>query len=882
MGQAGQHWVGIGPRVVAWTDSAPADRVRLGVRDEGVYRVTAGELAAASGLTETAAREALDSGGWRLTCQGQTVAWTSDTDALYFYGVPTQELFAPENVYWLALGAGETMGVSNATPVAESATNQWFMHAASCRSSFVAPYDARDRRSTTATLTNVLNFGEWIRASTLIESERKQTRSLLLPGWSDTSATGLMVRVSLASYRDFPDTDSHTCEVLVNDVSCGGQSWTGERAVLFEYAASAGTATNGTIRLTVRNAGGTTAQADFMLLDAIVFYPRRYFAETGMVICAGGPERTVAAGGFASDRIGVWDITQPASPTALGTSRWQDTSGLWRVAFACGDAAKRYAVFDASGGCFEPSVCGVRDTDWCAPGAMPELAIVVPPRRWVSGFAAAVQPLADFRNAQGLRTRVVDAEELYNAFSDGLVHPEAFRRFSAAGVTNGPAQTLRYLLFAGHGGSDYKLDVFRLGETAPYPTLFPLYLLSQVEQSVSAAVLVPSDPVLGDATGGAAPEVAVGRFLATNAVELTGMVTKTIRYELTETWKQKAVFSADWQNVGQMYADFAGIASSTASGFPQAGWWLETFYPAADQSYLSPLWKYSYDETGIYYELREGAGFYYYVGHSSDTLAGNTSENKLFDAPMFRQANWTFAPVALLMGCRMGRWTLLDLKTEQQCIAEAGVRNRTSGFTAIISAAGYMETYEAENYSHAFRDQIAAGAVRLGDAWCGTFAALGDAASARLQHMTLLGDPSLCIRAGMTARGTPASWLISLALTNNPYADLSDQDGDGFATWQEYQAATDPFRGGLRIRSMTVPAEGASGLPLAFEPVGGLSYRVLSTTNLMSGLWEPLPWRADGGGAWSSSGIPGDWPVKILEVPYNREEPRRFYKVESQ
>ncbi len=865
---------------MTWTGSLPADRVRLGVRDEGVYRVTAAEFAAAAGVTETESRAALDNCGLTLTCQGRPVAWTTDGGALYFYGVPTVELFAPENVYWLAFGTGVPMGASDATPAEGGATNQWFMHSASYRSAFLAPYEPRDRRSTNGTLTNILNFGEWIPSSS-DEAVRAKSKTLMLPGFCAEAATGLTARVSLASYRDFVTPDEHTCEILVNGVSGGTRSWSDERGVTFDYAFPAGAATNATVTLTVRNAGGAAQQADFMLLDAVLFYPRRYGAETGMVVCAGGVAQTVAADGFASDRIGVWDITAADAPVVLGAPVWPATSGLWHVAFACGDAAARYAVFDAAGGCFEPSVSGVRDTDWFAAGEMPELAIVIPPRRWVAGFAEAVQPLADFRNAQGLRTRVIDAEELYNAFSDGLAHPAAFRRFSAAGIARGPAPTLRYMLFAGHGGSDYKLEVFRLGEMGPYPALFPLYLFSQVDVNVQGALMLPNDPVLGDVAGGAVPEVAVGRFLATSAAELTGMVNKTIRYELTETWKSKAVFAADWQNVGDMYANFTGIASNTAAGFPREGWGVESFFPAPDESYLGSFWKNTYYGTGVDYELREGAGFFYYVGHSSDTIAGNTSQNKLFDATLFRQADWAFPPVALLMGCRMGRWTLLDLKTQLQCIAEAGVRNRASGFAAIISASGYMTTAEASGYSYGFRDQVAAGAVRLGDAWRGAFAAMGDAAAARLQHLTLLGDPSLCIRAGATARGTSAAWLIAHGLTGDPYADLADQDSDGFATWQEFQAGTSPVQGGLRIRAWSAPEAGASAAPLAFELLSGMDYRVLSTTNLASGVWERVPWRTGAGGDWSSSGIPGDWPVKTVEVPYDGSERQRFYKVES-
>ena len=891
---AGQHWVGVGSRVTEWQEGVPADRVRLGVRDEGVYRVTAGEIARAAGVRLDETLAALGACGLSLNCRGGAVAWATDGDALYFYGQATEELFAPENVYWLSFGPGVAMAARDAVPEPGFQTNAWFLCTEHYRSSFLAPFEPRDRRSTHATLTNVLNFGEWVPASA-DETTRAQSRTLVMTGFSADAATGVTVRVELASYRDFVSPDIHACEILVNGVSCGVQSWSNEQAVVFDYAVPSGTVTHEALVLTVRNAGGTTTPSDFMVLDAILVYPRRYEAAEGLLLCAGGAAPVIAAGGFGSGRLGVWDVADAGMPVKLEASVAQDVEGGWQAVFECGDDAARYAVFDAAEGCFEPSVSGVRDIAWQDADEMPELAIVVPPRRWVTGFAEAVQPLADFRNAQGLRTRVVDAEALYNAFNDGIVHPEAFRRFCAAGVTNGSSPTLRYLLFAGHGGSDYKLEVFRLGEIAPYPSLFPLYLVSQVDASAPGAILLPNDPVLGDVTGGAVPEVAVGRFLATNAVELAHMVNKTIRYELTETWKRKAVFSADWENEGAMYANFAGIAAATASKFPSLGWYLEEFYPASDQSYLGSLWKNTYYHTGIYYELQEGAGFFYYVGHSSDTVAGNSSANKLFDAPMFRAGTWPFAPVAVLMGCRMGRWTLLDLMKEQQSIAEAGVRNRFSGFTAVVSSAGYMTTPEAIAFSHAFRDRVAEGALRLGDVWCGAFASMGDDASAQLRHMVLLGDPSLCLRVDRTARGTPASALAGLGLTGDPYADLKDQDRDGFVTWVELQAGTSPLQGGLRVRELSlpmpvagraplavVPGSGSAGLKLVFEPLAGLTYRVLSTVDLSGGEWQEVPWRTAADAEWGWSAIEGDWPVKSLEVPYEVGTRQRFYKVRAE
>ncbi len=889
-----QHWIGVAPRVVTWESAGPADRVRIGVRDEGVYRVTADEVALAAGWDVDTVRAAFTQGGMELACGGETVVWRTDGDALLFYGRPARELFAPENVYWLTLGSGSVMP-EQATGPGLGVTNAWFMYEVHGRAAFLAPYEPRDRRSSAGTLTNVLNFGEWIGSA--FEAARAQTRTVTMPEWCAEAATGLTVRVELVSYRDFTTPDEHLCEVRVNGVSCGAQGWSGEQAVTLDYAVPAGTVTNEAVELTVCNAGGTQVVNDFMLLDAAIRYPRRYMAQDGVLACSGGESPVIAVSGFATSDLAVWEVTDAVQPIALsGVCVEQDGAGGWQALFACGGTTARYVVFERVQGVCAPSVCGVRDVDWSAPGEMPELAIVTPPRRWWPGFAEAVAPLAAFREAQGLRARVVDAEDIYNAFTDGLAHPEAFRRFSAAGVAQAGGPVLRYLLFAGHGGSDYKLEVFPPGGAGAYPTLFPLYLVPQVETIASppGALLLPNDPVLGDVQGDAVPEVAVGRFLATNALELARMVEKTIRYELTETWKRKAVFSCDWQNVGAKYANFPGIAAATAAHFPEAGWWLETFYPAPDQSYLAPLWRDTYYGTGISYELQEGAGFYYFVGHSSDTVAGNTMANKLFDAPMLRAASWPFAPVALLMGCRMGRWTLLDLKSEQQAIAEAGVRNPESGFAAVVSAAGYMTTAEAADFSQAFGGQIAAGARRLGDVWRGAFATLGHDRALALRHMVLLGDPSLCTRPDQTARGTSADWLLAQGLSGDPYADLLDQDGDGFVTWVEAQAGTGALVGGMRVIRLALPQAGsydplaavpdpaAPALALNIETLAGLAFTVVAADEPGSASWTPLPWRPVGGAAWTTGPIPGDWPLKQVEVPFEGSARRRFYKLTSE
>ena len=46
-------------------------------------------------------------------------------------------------------------------------------------------------------------------------------------------------------------------------------------------------------------------------------------------------------------------------------------------------------------------------------------------------FFAGIQPLVTHRRAQGLRVEVVRVKDVYALFNDGIVHPEAIRRFLA-------------------------------------------------------------------------------------------------------------------------------------------------------------------------------------------------------------------------------------------------------------------------------------------------------------------------------------------------------------------------------------------------------------------------------------------------------------------
>ena len=331
--QASQHWIGSDPRVVVWPSAVPADRIRLGVRDEGVYRVTADEIAQASGMSVADVNVALATCGLSLSCQGRPIAWRHESGALYFYGVPTREFYAPENVYWLSMGAGVAMREYDAAPDAGDTTNAWFVCEEHYRRSFVEAFDWRDRRSSNATLTNVLNFGEWVAASPS-DPSHVQSRILAMPGYCSEASICVTVRTDLVSYRDFVTPDTHTCEILANGVSCGSQGWSNEQAMAFDYVVPSGSITNESVCLSVCNVGGTTAQYDFMILDVALRYPRFYSAVDGVLLCTGGDVGMIAALGVAVG--GITAAMGALLQAFFGLGIWMPLGVLGMVALISG------------------------------------------------------------------------------------------------------------------------------------------------------------------------------------------------------------------------------------------------------------------------------------------------------------------------------------------------------------------------------------------------------------------------------------------------------------------------------------------------------------------------------------------------------------------
>ena len=108
-----------------------------------------------------------------------------------------------------------------------------------------------------------------------------------------------------------------------------------------------------------------------------------------------------------------------------------------------------------------------------------------------------------------------------------------------------------------------------------------------------------------------------------------------------------------------------------------------------------------------------------------------------------------------------------------------------------------------------------------------------------------------------TSNGTPYTWLEEHGITNNQEtADISDPDGDGALTWEEYQAGTDPTDSGSVFAVFEMDSQSASNCIVWYGTTNSgvaTDFIIYRATNLLVPSWTPVstnPRSATGTNIW--------------------------------
>ena len=167
-------------------------------------------------------------------------------------------------------------------------------------------------------------------------------------------------------------------------------------------------------------------------------------------------------------------------------------------------------------------------------------------------FTSFIQPLVEFRRSQGLTATVVDIQDIYDEFSDGLFNPLAIQKFLRYAYTSWQRPAPTYVVLVGDAHYDYKnatVERYRRDPTFRgtynlYPIFVPTYH-GWAPESGETAMDQRFVNISGD---DALPDMLIGRLSVQTPEALATMVEKIINYERnlkTGLWQGTLIQVAD-------------------------------------------------------------------------------------------------------------------------------------------------------------------------------------------------------------------------------------------------------------------------------------------------------------------------------------------------
>ena len=167
-------------------------------------------------------------------------------------------------------------------------------------------------------------------------------------------------------------------------------------------------------------------------------------------------------------------------------------------------------------------------------------------------FAESIQPLVEFRRSQGLTTMVVDIDDIYDEFSDGLFNPFAIQRFLRYAYNSWQQPAPTYVVLVGDAHYDYKNTTVERYRRDPNfrgtYNLYPIFVPTYHGWAPASGETAMDQRFVNISGEDALPDMLIGRLSVQTPEELVTMVEKIINYEKnlkTGLWQGTLIQVAD-------------------------------------------------------------------------------------------------------------------------------------------------------------------------------------------------------------------------------------------------------------------------------------------------------------------------------------------------
>jgi hypothetical protein len=680
------------------------NEAKIAVREKGLYYLDAATIANVLGTSLKQIEQKIKNHTFILTNQGQEVTYlpAPGNTGIYFYGDAIASLYTNENMYWLEDGKGSIMEYVYDVQPSPASGDETFMdtlHIEVDRYALLALFDDPETDFWVWDYISAGSSGKAFGFYPLGAADQgTATLFLNLKGGSNTASN--------------PD---HHAKVSLNGTPIGESQWDGTDTHTFSISFDQSLFTQGqnTIEVTGVLPGGG-AYSVFYVNSFDISYNRHYQAVNNKLLCRGDENPVITIDGFTDPNINVFDVTDPwAVKVITGTT----IDAANRVTFTPSSPGNLYLAVSTYGVQAPLSIFTNKASSLKKAGNSADYVVIAP-----EGLEEAAQGLAHLRQQKGLKTMVVELEDIFDEFNHGISNPKAIKEFLSYAYNNWNKNGPQYVVFAGDGTYDYK------NNTGQGDNLVPPILVN------TPYGIFASDSCFGDVIGDdGVPEIAIGRLPVLNAAELQDFTDKISAYEYAGgTWTNRIVMITDNPDSGGDFPfDSNYLANLIPSGY------------TVDKIYLPDFSTVNEAKQTILEGFNNGALLVNYIGHAG--LDRLTTEGMLKSSDVSLLQNGDMLPIMTALTCIVGRYSIPGYDT----LSEVLLLKNNGGTVAVWAPTGASLNSLARILAEEFFKTVFHGQEKtLGNAVLKAMEnyALSGNPQFMLNVYNLLGDPALEIK----------------------------------------------------------------------------------------------------------------------------------------
>ncbi len=669
------------PEMQKWIVQQPG--VRIAVREEGMYRITADDLASAGFDTES------DPANWQLYKDGveQAIIVGPKGSYIEFYGKGLDRIETDEQMYFLINGpaVGKRMETRVLRRVGAGVTTP--------------NYDvALNKKERTSYVNSILNgpldnfWGRVIFSS-----------ATTIP----FDVTGIDLsrpEVSLTVFMQGYSVTAHSISVQLNGTTIGTITGFGRASYNNTFTFPTSLLVEGSNGLTLQSSGSS----DTNLFDQLTLnYSRKFVASNGEISFYSQAYRGLKLDGFSSPDVRVVDLTFDGVPQMLTGLEFEDDGNGNYTANMPAYRPRTLYAFEDSALLSPVSISAYDTTPLADPNGSADLIIIS-----YKDFLPESEAWADYRRGQGFTVKVVDVDEIYDEFNYGAAGSPGVTSYLHYTFDNW-ATPPSYVLLVGDASYDPR-GYEGIGRFNLVPTKFVNTIFSETG----------SDEALADFNNDGFAEIAIGRIPARTVGIAAHTLNKVMSFETPEMQDlSRGVLMAHDRNDGW---DFDQMSVRVASELPKGT-------PITYVSRNDPT-----AQADVIANINEAKYLVNYTGHGSSGAWAAVSFFSVLNEPDLTNTDQSlFTMLTCLNGYFVGN--------QNDSFSEVLVKS-DHGAVAAWASAGLTTPDVQEVMAKRFFNQIGQGNItRLGDLIKDAKSVIPGGTDVRLSWV-LIGDPMLKVR----------------------------------------------------------------------------------------------------------------------------------------